>query len=959
MNSIKAKTGLIVLLYIGTFLNAQVSPFSIPPTNFSGVYTSGIQNNTVVNAALNTVNVSSSAVYSIKAGNYVRIMTGSSAGNFSSGSLHAWIESSPLDVVSYHTNGFVNIPRYDKFELGIKLPPTITQKIDNFFGEYPQNVDGINTGGGHNGYGCVYNTSNGNINPYDPDQISVEATFSTPGQPSKTIYGFYYREFTYSTGDPNITMPPSYANTYWIEDLNLQYHWRVRFAPKQIGTYTVTWKVKTDNGTTVVCEDNIGQSFNVVISNNPGFLKLGQTKHFLVTQPDPAQAPKTILPIGIVEKIPLEPIGYSLDNADRNDKDVIPASECSPYGCPDLHYPSRYFKHRNEIKTLVADYGGNLVRVWSLHDGYETEHEHAGIYDSKQNRPVQNCLNTVPVSNLQNAGYNFSGSSPAKYNGTSRQAIMWEFDRLLDMAKENNVYIQWVLNDPDDRFKKVGWKAMHPYASIITPPLSDDVDQLFTDANAKKAWKNKLRYIIARYGYSTNIAAFEMFNEHDFLKDNMQGSTPLNSVFAPWLQEMTDFIKGPSGLNHHDHLLTLSFSAEMGSESNSGQINNLDFLSVHPYTWHSPSFHGAFDLIQKVKQTIDPANVYGYNKPCQAGEMGLGDWSGFTKPMFPEFMAPSSHALMWSTTFIGGLTSGLEMWYNGLRISDHQTNPPLVCGEGYSQHFKPLQEFIKNIDFDGKQYSPKWFWNSADIEAYYMINNNGSAGTEAIGYARNRTFWWENFSFLDGPFYDNTITTRFNTGYPSTITPPVVLPSNIPVTLGTFIVELDGLKAGSTYEVKWYNTYVDPTLVNPVISTEFLVCNSNNKLIMNPPEFIEDCQRQEYGFKVVEIGNRPANEAAISINSNETISSPYQSKETLFFHLLSIYPNPTSDKIYIRYRKDIQEELTLKMYDLSGRLVLKQVDVNEISTSGLENGVYILKISSGSLLKSFKINVSH
>ena len=35
----------------------------------------------------------------------------------------------------------------------------------------------------------------------------------------------------------------------------------------------------------------------------------------------------------------------------------------------------------------------------------------------------------------------------------------------------------------------------------------------FTDERAKADYKNRLRYLVARYGYSTSVFAWEFFNE--------------------------------------------------------------------------------------------------------------------------------------------------------------------------------------------------------------------------------------------------------------------------------------------------------------------------------------------------------------------------------------------------------------------------------------------------------------
>ena len=58
---------------------------------------------------------------------------------------------------------------------------------------------------------------------------------------------------------------------------------------------------------------------------------------------------------------------------------------------------------------------------------------------------------------------------------------------------------------------------------------------------------------------------------------------------------------------------------------------------------------------------------------------------------------------------------------------------------------------------------------------------------------------------------------------------------------------------------------------------------------------------------------------------------------------ISIYPNPTSDYLYINSDKEIKE---IKILDLNGRIVnnLDFVD-NKIYLGGLQTGIYFARIS--------------
>jgi len=68
---------------------------------------------------------------------------------------------------------------------------------------------------------------------------------------------------------------------------------------------------------------------------------------------------------------------------------------------------------------------------------------------------------------------------------------------------------------------------------------------------------------------------------------------------------------------------------------------------------------------------------------------------------------------------------------------------------------------------------------------------------------------------------------------------------------------------------------------------------------------------------------------------------------------IKIYPNPTSDKLYILSSSDIRSEILIKLYDSSGQLIysdsverLSAEERIEVSTNSLKCGIYFLQLNS-------------
>ena len=145
------------------------------------------------------------------------------------GQFRAAIDPQAISVVSFHPNGWQNIPRYEKFEMGVKLPANIQSQIDAFLS------------------GQV------GINPYDPDQIKVECSFNGGAY---FRYGFYYRDYYVQ-------------NNTWVEKPT-DHTFRIRIAPEQLYGNRADIKLYV-NGVLI---ESVTRYFNLQNSNNRGHLKM-------------------------------------------------------------------------------------------------------------------------------------------------------------------------------------------------------------------------------------------------------------------------------------------------------------------------------------------------------------------------------------------------------------------------------------------------------------------------------------------------------------------------------------------------------------------------------------------------------------------------------------------------------------------------------------------------------------
>ena len=181
-----------------------------------------------------------------------------------------------------------------------------------------------------------------------------------------------------------------------------------------------------------------------------------------------------------------------------------------------------------------------------------------------------------------------------------------KWDTILDEADKTGVYVQMTLQHHGQYTEKVNPNWQDNPWNVASGGFLAHPDDFFTDARARHLTKLKYRYILARYGYSTHLLAWELFNEVQNIKET---DSHFGDVVA-WHKEMLAFLRA-GDVNHH--LVTTSFSAPGTPLSQIG----LDFDQPHEYTPDTISYF---------------ASQRGGDVPLFTGEWGPSDFkTGLTE----------------------------------------------------------------------------------------------------------------------------------------------------------------------------------------------------------------------------------------------------------------------------------------------------------------------------------------
>jgi len=583
---------------------------------------------------------------------------------------HMLLKIENQSLVGVNVMGYTDlneVKKFEKFELDIELPNNISIKVAN----YLENI-----------------TFQDRINPYLDWEIRVFAEFTHP-QLANPIFvdGFYYQNFniTSSYAPGPLPLPANgvayldaeYSNleSYIPEDA-LSTNFKIRLSPPLTGLWTCKIHISTNNQTTTVTSAPF--SFNVIPSSNKGYLQVGANKRFLKLGNDP------FYPIGGNAPWPQTHVKHDPELAnyvrawDSNINDwgkSVPESYKSYYVIPRV-----YDKYRSILANL-SNNGANMIRTIMAPHSTEMEWEKLGDY-------------------------------------TTRLPMGQEMDKIVELAEINDFYLLWNMQihysfQPSDSAYYVSWAwdsqpngETFCYNSLIG--TGEPLD-FFTHAESKRYYKQRLRYILARWGYSTHIGIFELFSEINqvTLNGTKTGSYYENGnwqVFADWQEEMGSYIK-----THHNgatHLLTCSYAGPKNNADNVYVGEPFDISSKNEYDFNEPSFGAFFTDGVVAKNYLDESDNTTYNIDSYTYTTGYGHIDRSVKPLiFSEtgvieltqvcdYNKIEMDRLLWHSLFSGvAFALDWDLWFR-------EPNSISVLGQA--------KQFISGHQLDDENWHPGW-----------------------------------------------------------------------------------------------------------------------------------------------------------------------------------------------------------------------------------------------------------
>jgi hypothetical protein len=266
---------------------------------------------------------------------------------------------------------------------------------------------------------------------------------------------------------------------------------------------------------------------------------------------------------------------------------------------------------------------------------------------------------------MQNSGENYARIWMAPWafgiedtpNSLTRYSLQmaWQLDYVLQLAEQRGIFLLFCLDYhgmfntvPDPYWGGNNYWPQNPYNVTNGGPCAVAND-FFTNSSAMQIYQKRLRYLIARYGYSQNLLAWEFFNEIDNDYDHLNPANVAawHGIMGGWLH--TNDVFG--------HLVTTSLTGS-SDRPEIWSLPQLDFAAYHSYGEPAPATQ-----LSSVAQHF----LANYGKPVMIGEFGTSaaGWNRTNDLYLRGFRQG-----LWGGALGGSVGTAMSWWWENLQTDN-------------------------------------------------------------------------------------------------------------------------------------------------------------------------------------------------------------------------------------------------------------------------------------------------
>ena len=258
----------------------------------------------------------------------------------------------------------------------------------------------------------------------------------------------------------------------------------------------------------------------------------------------------------------------------------------------------------------------------------------------------------------------------ARYNLPTARA----WDGIFQEAQARGVGVMLCLMNHREFLDRDSWGPANwpisPYNAANGGPAKTPGD-FFTDPEARRFFRARLRYLAARYGAFTSVMCWELMNEQEFAK--VGDLEAWNAEMMAYLHQVDPF----------DHLVTTS--ADVADATNADP--RMAFTHAHLY--------GDGTQPQMLDAVVDAVRRHArFGKPVVISEIGLDGGNG-DEGYDPRGVGTPLHNALWSAALSGSAGGSMHWWW------DKYVGPLDLWHE-----YAALSQFAATVDWAGRDYRP-------------------------------------------------------------------------------------------------------------------------------------------------------------------------------------------------------------------------------------------------------------
>lgn len=432
-------------------------------------------------------------------------------------------------------------------------------------------------------------------NPFDADEIRVDAIFTSTDGERTTVPGFFYQEYRRTVSDGRESYHPVGLPC-----------WKVRFAPPVAGSYACVLKA-----------ENAGREISV---EAPGFeCVLAGDGH------------------GYLRISPHNRLYFEFDDG-------------TPFCAVAMDKAMGSVSQFEHVYSRFAEAGGNFNRLFLTHGNL-------------------NIMERVVAT-----------SRPDKGVGKLNLEYCWCVDQILQLGEQLGIYHMLTLtNQTNFRTGNGGWDV-NVY-NVKNGGFLNKPGEYFTDERAQRVFEHLLRYAVARWGASTSVFSWDLWNE----VSAAEGFQPATA--AKWHQRMARYLRSVDEAKHviHTNFGHLNSFAEIDG------LPEMELVSTNIY---------AVKDAAHISEVWTKRLIERFGKPYMLTEYGIGHNMGTAgyAPHDPERVMV--HNGLWSPLLSGSAGTGMAWDWNWLD-DDH-----------FYRYIQAVAQAVKDIPFSRRS------WRNVQVQAF-------------------------------------------------------------------------------------------------------------------------------------------------------------------------------------------------------------------------------------------------